>query len=172
MARTKQTARRGRPFNPAGQGRTPVANAQSSRIDATPSQWDSLGDYDEPPPPYRGSSAHDSYYGDNSYDNNSHSWDDQPLPPLGLLNGRYEVRCAGPADLMANGAKDSGIIFTLDGNALWGSFELGDVSGILRLDERPWQSSDEPLYFEWRGSSGRTPGCDSRAACLPNTTEA
>jgi hypothetical protein len=28
------------------------------------------------------------------------------------------------------------------------------LSGILRLDERPWQSSYDPLFFQWRAEDG------------------
>lgn len=77
--------------------------------------------------------------------------DEQPLPPLGLLNGRYNIHCTRLPDFVNDRGQDSGIIFTLDGNRLWGSFEIGPVSGILLLDERPWRSSHERLYFRWRG---------------------
>lgn len=83
---------------------------------------------------------------------------DGALPPLGLLNGRYQLRCTGPSEFADRGEEDSGIIFTLDGNALWGSFEIGPLSGILRLDERPWQSSHQPLYFQWRGEDSQGGG--------------
>jgi hypothetical protein len=94
---------------------------------------DSDNDNDDPPPPYPGSPGDSDEEGYNS-----------PLGgALGLLNGRYEVRCLGEAN-------NSGIIFTLDGKALWGSFEIGPLSGILRLQERPWQPSHERLSFRWR----------------------
>jgi hypothetical protein len=73
---------------------------------------------------------------------------------LGLLNGRYRLRCTDP-HAYADDEDDSAIIFTLDGEALWGSFEIGPLSGILRLDERPWSSSDQPLYFQWRGGDSQ-----------------
>ncbi len=159
--RTKQTARRSRPFNPASQGRTaPAAAPQPPRFDATPAQWDTP---DDPPPPYPGSCYDDDEddYENDGYDSDGHDPDGYDnsrndnnqdtidpsigtLAPLGLLNGRYEVRCADYEE-------DWGIIFTLDGTALWGSFEIGPLSGILRLAERPWASSHRRLYFEWRG---------------------
>jgi hypothetical protein len=73
---------------------------------------------------------------------------------LGLLNGRYQLRCTAPRG-HADRGEDSSIIFTLDGDALWGSFEIGPLRGILRLDERPWCSSYQPLYFEWRGQDNQ-----------------
>ncbi|KAK3295017.1 uncharacterized protein B0H64DRAFT_402382 [Chaetomium fimeti] len=137
----RQTARRSRPFNRASQSRPAAASPQAPRFDATPSQWDSA---DSPPPPYPGSP---SYLGDNDRDDDSRL---SGLPPLGLLNGRYQLRCTGPT-AYADDGHDSGIIFTLDGDALWGSFEIGPLNGILRLDERPWSSSYQALPFEWRG---------------------
>ena len=150
----RQTARRSRPFDRASQARpTTATTPQASRFDATPSQWDSP--YDEPPPPYPGSPM---YPASGSYrDDDDDDYDDQdngPLPPLGLLNGRYQLRCTAPPE-HADRGKGSSIIFTLDGDALWGSFEIGPLSGILRLDERPWASSHRPLDFGWRGEDAQ-----------------
>ncbi|KAK4654296.1 hypothetical protein QC762_0064150 [Podospora pseudocomata] len=39
----------------------------------------------------------------------------------------------------------------MDGNALRGSFVLGPVEGIWRLEQRPYQSSNERHYLRWRG---------------------
>ncbi len=169
-ARRGTTARRSRPFNPVDQGRpTPAAVPQPQRFDATPAQWDNIPN--GPPPPYSGSNYDDDGYDDDGYDDDGHDSDgydddgyddhgydnrgndneqdsldgDGPLPSLGLLNGRYELRCADYEE-------DWGIVFTLDGNALWGSFEIGPLSGILRFAERPWASSRQRLYFEWRGA--------------------
>ncbi|KAH6842537.1 hypothetical protein B0I37DRAFT_198764 [Chaetomium sp. MPI-CAGE-AT-0009] len=142
----RQTARRSRPFNRASQSRpAAAASPQTPRFDTTPSRWDSA---DSPPPPYPGSP---SYLDDNDRDDDSRL---SGLPPLGLLNGRYQLRCAAPA-AYADYEEDSGIILTLDGDALWGSFEIGPLKGILRLDERPWSSSYQPLYFEWRGEDAQ-----------------
>jgi hypothetical protein len=142
-ARQAQTARRSRPFNRAGQSRPAATSPQPSRSDATPSQWDSPSD---PPPPYPGSPTH--------MDDDDYDTDHEGLPPLGLLNGRYRLRCTAPREY-ADGGEDSAIIFTLDGDALWGSFEIGPLSGILRLDERPWTSSYQSLYFQWRGEDSQ-----------------
>ena len=158
----RQTARRSRPFNPAGQGRPiPAAALPPPRFDATPAQWDNVPD--DPPPPYPGSGYDDDGYDDDGYDDDEYDdvgYDDDQdaldggggtLAPLGLLNGRYRLSCTAPPEFAGRGDDDSGIIFTLDGNALWGSFEIGPLSGILRLAERPWASSRQRLYFEWRG---------------------
>ncbi|KAK4239923.1 hypothetical protein C8A03DRAFT_31938 [Achaetomium macrosporum] len=142
-----QTARRSHPFNRAGHGRPAITSDRSPRFNTTPSQWDS---YDEPPPPYPGPPMHsDDGYGFSGPDGEDVP-DDGPLPPLGLLNGRYRLRSTWPSEFVDRG-EDSGIIFTLDGDGLWGSFEIGPLSGILRLDHRPWSSSHRPIYFDWRG---------------------
>jgi hypothetical protein len=143
----RQTARRSRPSGPSNQGRPAAANDQPHRFDATPSHWDS---YNEPPPAYSSPENADDY---GYSDSESKPRDDRLLPPLGLLNGRYNLRCTSASGYVDPG-EDSGIIFTLDGNALWGSFEIGPLSGILRLDERPWQSSYDPLFFQWRAEDG------------------
>lgn len=106
--------------------------------------------HDDPPPPYPGSPMSIDSPG---FDNNDDVDDSNLLPPLGLLNGRYAINCLDPSydDLSEN----SGLILTLDGNALWGSFEIGPVSGILRLDERPWKSSFDRLTFGWRGEDSQ-----------------
>ncbi|KAK3305346.1 uncharacterized protein B0T15DRAFT_484979 [Chaetomium strumarium] len=116
-ARPIQTARRSRPFNRAGQARPVTTSGPSPQFSTTPSQWDS---YDEPPPPYPGSPMHSSDgYGYGGPDDED-VLDDGPLPPLGLLNGHYRLRCTWPSEFADRG-EDSGIIFTLDGDGLWDS---------------------------------------------------
>ncbi|KAL1835778.1 hypothetical protein VTJ49DRAFT_6089 [Mycothermus thermophilus] len=152
--RTKQTARRSRPFDPgAYQSRRPTGTAppRLPQYDATPSQWDH---HDDPPPPYSEFPDNDDYdnyrsaYGDSYGDDSRH--DHEPLPPLGLLNGRYNVKCTAPARFRDGNVGDSILIFTLEGNELWGYFEIGPLRGVLHLDERPWQSSREKFFFDWR----------------------
>jgi hypothetical protein len=134
-SRTKQTARRSQPFV---RGRIPV-----------PDGFGTGDDYDEPPPPYQ-------EYDRNNYDSDAHSDGDDhgsspppSLEPLGLLNGRY--------DIFSNevngqwGHDDFDLVLTLSGRELWGKFDLGIISGILRFQERPWESSHEGIPFTWRG---------------------
>ncbi len=142
--RERQTARRSRPFNRAAQGRATTTAAP--QFDATPSQW---GLPDDPPPPYPGSN-----HSDYDYDYDSDDRRDDPIPLLGLLNGRYRLRCTSPA-AHADDGEDSAIILTLDGDALWGSFEIGPLSGVLYLAERPRTSSRRPLCFAWRGDDAQ-----------------
>ncbi|CAP61690.1 uncharacterized protein PODANS_4_2610, partial [Podospora anserina S mat+] len=70
------------------------------------------------------------------------------FPPLGLLNGNYELQ---PEDPSYDERGESRMTVTMDGNALWGSFVLGPVEGIWRLEQRPYQSSNERHYLRWRG---------------------
>ncbi|KAI0804915.1 hypothetical protein GGR55DRAFT_690868 [Xylaria sp. FL0064] len=163
--RTKQTARRSGAFG--ARGRIPTSGP-----------LDSNDDFDEPPPPYREYDDYDSsirssnssrYDRGGSYDDNdqhsgkspyndrdnydSDGYDDPPSPPslgpLGLLNGRYDI-----FSNEANGqwgCKDFDLVLTLSGRELWGKFDLGIVGGIMRFDERPWESSDDSVPFTWRG---------------------
>ncbi|KAI3340315.1 hypothetical protein F4824DRAFT_417556 [Ustulina deusta] len=128
--RTKQTAPRSGAF--VARGRIPTSSAFGSN-----------GGFDEPPPPYQ-------EYDD---DDDSDDSDDPPPPsslgPLGLLNGRYGIFSNEANDQW--GCDDFDLVLTLSGNELWGKFDLGIVSGILHIDERPWESSDDPVPFTWRG---------------------
>ncbi len=168
--RTKQTARRGEYSGGSGTLRAvppaepspPPRKIQTARLHldrggaprkvARPKR-NAEGDIvmnEDPPPPYPGSPRSWDNSSDGlrtasntgSYDDDDDARSDSSLPPLGLLNGRYEI----------TNFHDSGLILTLDGDALWGSFEIGPLSGILRLDKRPWSSSYRALdELEWRG---------------------
>lgn len=127
--RTKQTARRGGGIG--ARGRNP-----------DPSAFDSYSDSDEPPPPYR---EYDSYDDDD---------DDPPPPssslgPLGLLNGRYDIFSREVNSQWD--CEDFDLVLTINGNKLWGKFDLGIVSGIMYFEERPWESSNDDVPFIWRG---------------------
>lgn len=134
-----QTARRSNPIGLAGRG------IQTARRGGASSLAIYDNGYDDPPPPYPGSSP----YPAPSSQPTDLGGADVSVRPLGLLNGRYTVRCLAPQSA-ADFKKDSGLIFTLDGNALWGSFEIGSVAGMLRLEERPRLSSLEWVHFDWR----------------------
>ncbi|KAL7624024.1 hypothetical protein AAE478_005581 [Parahypoxylon ruwenzoriense] len=112
------------------------------------------GGYDEPPPPYA------------EYDNNDDGWSNDDFggyhpaelipvgfpsaqfAPLGLLNGRYDIRCPDVTEEF--GYRDFSLVLTLSGSELWGQFNLGVVFGILHFEERPYRSL-ESLDFTWRG---------------------
>lgn len=143
-----KTARRGRPFQPSTPSR-PVA-PESGRIGFAAYHEDPYGEvsYNEPPPPYPGSPGQPSGYlfSDDMRSDDTFSRNEaRPLPPLGLLNGRYDIDVAEWEHV------DSGLILTMDGNALWGSFEFGPVRGIFHIEERPRRSSEDTFGFEWRG---------------------
>lgn len=43
---------------------------------------------------------------------------------------------------------------------MWGAYDFGMFSGIMRLPERPYYASNEKIAFEWRGrenSEGQMP---------------
>jgi hypothetical protein len=143
-ARTKQTARRSRPFNPAAvESRRPAA-PPLPQLEATPAQWD---DFHEPPPPY--SEFPDEGYG--GYNSVPHINNNSHFPPLGLLNGRYKIQYQPTSPVTDVDQSRSHLVFTLDGNSLWGYFEIGPLQGVMYIPERPWESSRRELSFEWRG---------------------
>lgn len=128
-----QTARRSNPTSLASRSIQTTRRGGASNL----ATYDN--EYDDPPPPYPGTSSQPIDTGGS----------ESSLRPLGLLNGRYTIRCLAPQSA-ADLKKDSGLIFTLDGNALWGSFEIGHVAGMLRLEERSRLSSLEWEHFDWR----------------------
>ncbi|KAK1828135.1 hypothetical protein QBC39DRAFT_359930 [Podospora conica] len=140
----KQTARRGGPLASASCPLEASARRggrlHSAGVAHTPQFFNGPPQpefgFDDPPPPYPGSQEDDL----------PHS-----LPPLGLLNGRYAI------DITDWNQMDSGLVLTLDGNALWGSFDVGGFfRGIIRLNERPYQSSYDMFFFDWRGENDST----------------
>ena len=70
-------------------------------------------------------------------------------PSLGLINGIYDLSCQTVEDNW--GSEDLTLTLTLDGTTVWGAYDLGMFSGILFLPNRPWQASNSPLPFTWRG---------------------
>ncbi|KAI0472367.1 hypothetical protein F4859DRAFT_102373 [Xylaria cf. heliscus] len=175
----KQTARRGGISQGPSRGSTSTAGTATvgpPRIDRsarrsgaffargripTSSAYDSDNDSDEPPPPYSEYDHHDESDHYNSsdrsdesdhYDDSDRS-DDPPSPdslePLGLLNGRYDIFSREVNSQW--GHDDFDLVLTLSGRELWGQFDLGIISGILRFSERPWESSHDRVSFTWRG---------------------
>ena len=93
-------------------------------------------------------------------------------PPLGLINGIYDLSCLTVEGEW--GCTDITIILALDGTTIWGAYDLGMFSGILFLPNRPWQASDEPLPFTWRGTENGEgemsfgDGCEGEISFLGN----
>ncbi|KAI1656238.1 hypothetical protein F4813DRAFT_364762 [Daldinia decipiens] len=141
-ARPPQFAFRGRGQATRGRGGTsnspsPVKREHSDDDDDDDVKYEDSDDgYGHPSSSYRNSA--------DLYDN-----DDEDLKPLGLLNGRYVLT----SDFVTSewGHRNFSLVFTLSGTELWGRFDLGIVSGVMRLPQRPWQSSTESLRFTWRG---------------------
>ncbi|KAM7198649.1 hypothetical protein V8F33_004916 [Rhypophila sp. PSN 637] len=132
--RQPQTARRSKPFGLASRGGHASARGGASGFSG-PSDG-----YNDPPPPYSEVPSNIPVVHDED--------DDSILSPLGLLNGRYEVHVNSPPEAR-DSKNDSGIIMTLDGNALWGTLEIGPLRGMFRLDHRPFQSSHQPLVMRY-----------------------
>ncbi|KAL8880412.1 MAG: hypothetical protein Q9198_002173 [Flavoplaca austrocitrina] len=68
---------------------------------------------------------------------------------LGLINGLYEISCP----VIEREWDDDGftIVLTLDSPSVWGEYDFGMFSGILRIPQRPFVVSGDMLPFEWRG---------------------
>lgn len=105
--------------------------------------------HDDAPPPY---SEVDSRSAPASSSYGARSQQSSPLPKLGLLNGRYEVRCPDIEDEFPEYMTRLSLIVTMDGNMLWVKFDLGTLTGMISLP-RPWDSSEELHLMHWRGQS-------------------
>ena len=156
--RTKQTARRSGKY-PNLSTRPPASSLEPSQPGPGPGYrsyagYDDPIDFDDPPPPCESESAGhyddhpDDGYGRTEKQTYHHG---EPAPePLGLLNGRHDVEIRQSWSAFGGSA----IILTLDGSALWGSFDFGDIHGVFFLPSRPWQSSPQAHRFTWRGEDG------------------
>ncbi|KAI1418269.1 hypothetical protein F5Y13DRAFT_151002 [Hypoxylon sp. FL1857] len=147
-----QTARRARSWVHNGRGPGPVRNLTRGYLNP-----EDDSDADLPPPPY-------TEYPEDDYDSDDDDDGDDDddvgggvveLRSLGLLNGRYDIDC--PYVTAEWGLTAFKLILTLSGSQLWGRFNLGVVRGVLRFDERPWQSSYEKIEFKWRGREREGP---------------
>ena len=74
-----------------------------------------------------------------------------PLPPLGLVNGEYEISSSDLNDWSDFPEEDFNLILGLAGNSMWGAYDFGMFHGIMQLQERPWSSSYKKIPFNWRG---------------------
>ncbi|KAI0137254.1 hypothetical protein BJ170DRAFT_689600 [Xylariales sp. AK1849] len=145
--RTKQTARC------TGRGGASMARG---RVSAPAQSYTAVDhDQDEPPPPYSEYQDDDVSSIDDGHDDDDD--DGQPLAPLGLLNGRYEIESSDVTGNWPHYGSDFGLVLTLAGSSLWGSFDLGVYEGVLCFDVRPYQSSHERLWFKWRGREDQGP---------------
>ncbi|KAF3070404.1 hypothetical protein GL218_00246 [Daldinia childiae] len=141
-ARAPQFAIRGRGQATRGRGGSSNTPSPVKREYSDNSDDDDVKDED----------SDDGYgYPSSSYRDSAGLYDneDEELKPLGLLNGRYVLT----SEFVTSewGHINFSLVFTLSGTELWGRFDLGIVSGVMRLPQRPWQSSTESLGFTWRG---------------------
>ncbi|KAH6603925.1 hypothetical protein Trco_007371 [Trichoderma cornu-damae] len=136
--RTKQTARRSRPFAP--RGRIPSSQLQSGGY------RDQADVFDEPPPPYRENSEEDVHHDGTAN-----------LAPLGLLNGRYDISCPFVESEWPLYGSDLSLVLTLAGSSLWARFDLGIIDGVMHFEERPRRSSFDRVPFHWRGREAEGP---------------
>ena len=73
------------------------------------------------------------------------------LPKLGLINGYYDISCPNLEGQWRGYGDDMSIILCLDSPGVWGAYDFGMFSGILHLEDRPWEASYEPIPCKWRG---------------------
>lgn len=91
---------------------------------------------------------------------------------VGLINGLYDLSCDTVEDEWS--CTDLTLTLTLEGTTVWGAYDLGMFSGIVFLPQRPYQASNEPLSYTWRGrenSEGQMSfghGCDGEITFLGN----
>ncbi|KAI9679048.1 MAG: hypothetical protein M1829_001718 [Trizodia sp. TS-e1964] len=83
-------------------------------------------------------------------------YEDEDICPtggrLGLLNGEYEISCAGLQNEWSEyDDYEFSLTLTLQGDLLWGAYDFGMFSGILRIPQRPYEASDTPYELNWRG---------------------
>ncbi|KAK5996379.1 hypothetical protein PT974_01713 [Cladobotryum mycophilum] len=169
---TKQTARRGRisqgpnrqesaarsaptpttQTRPKQMARRSGAFVARGRIRSQPTQGHHNDPYlDESPPPYSEYLENSDGYGDDDDD------DTAQLAPLGLINGRYDISCPFVESEWSNVGSDFSVVLTLAGSSLWGSFDLGIIEGVMHFEQRPMQSSYDPIPFTWRGRENEGP---------------
>ncbi|MCJ1481438.1 hypothetical protein MMC06_001596 [Schaereria dolodes] len=83
---------------------------------------------------------------------------------LGLINGTYIVRSAD--SIMEQCSYEAFIMLSLDGDSLWGSFDLGAFRGVMLFPQRPYRASDEPIGCHWRGMERDTGNFDGGDHCV------
>ena len=74
-----------------------------------------------------------------------------PTSKLGLINGYYEISCPKLQGSFSDSDDEFSLILCLDSPGVWGAYDFGMFTGILHLEERPWEPSHEPIPCTWRG---------------------
>jgi hypothetical protein len=99
-----------------------------------------------------------SGYSDNDDPPPYSMYDNNPQEPrqnsarLGLINGRYSISCPTlQYQWTMFMDHEFSLVLTLQGDSIWGAFDFGMFNGIIHLPERPFQASNTPFEFSWRG---------------------
>lgn len=77
-----------------------------------------------------------------------------PNPPLGLINGIYDIHCPAISDNFMT-KKPLTLLLTLATPTIWGAYDFGPFSGIMQICQRPYTASPIGIPLQWRG---REPG--------------
>ncbi|KAL8774640.1 MAG: hypothetical protein Q9203_004123 [Teloschistes exilis] len=72
-------------------------------------------------------------------------------PKLGLINGHYDISCPHIEYMWPNHSRDLSLVLCLDSPHVWGAYDFGMFSGILRIGSRPFEASNDPLPCRYRG---------------------
>ncbi|KAL8909932.1 MAG: hypothetical protein Q9171_004753 [Xanthocarpia ochracea] len=73
-------------------------------------------------------------------------------PKLGLLNGHYDISCPDLDEQFSSSSDEPmSLILCLNSPEVWGAYDFGMFSGVLHLQNRPWEPSEEPIPCRWRG---------------------
>lgn len=130
-----QTARRSRPFHPAGEPRSSAAPSNAVT--------------DEPEKPPKKQTARRGNYG-GAQPRSPVKGQTKP-PKLGYINGTYDVEVPGVD------TSNSGIRLCLEDTSVWGEFQIGPITGVLFMPQRPYgvfnperDDSHEACFFRWR----------------------
>ncbi|KAL8693536.1 MAG: hypothetical protein Q9218_001661 [Villophora microphyllina] len=72
-------------------------------------------------------------------------------PKLGLINGHYDITCPNLEYLHPDHGQTLSLTLCLDSPHVWGAYDLGMFSGILRIGSRPFEASPDYLPCRYRG---------------------
>ncbi|KAL8735339.1 MAG: hypothetical protein Q9166_000884 [cf. Caloplaca sp. 2 TL-2023] len=73
-------------------------------------------------------------------------------PKLGLINGYYEIYCPYLQEQFSHLYDEPmSLILCLNSPNVWGAYDFGMFSGVLHMQGRPWEPSEEPIPCRWRG---------------------
>lgn len=135
VPRTKQTARRSGAF--MARGRIPYAQSIEDYYHYDPMDLDE----DDSQPDISNSERDDGDSED----------DDSDCGFIEVLPGRYSITCPYVSSEWPDYGSSFLLKLALDESSVWGTFDLGVISGVMRFDEIPQGRSHECIPFTWRG---------------------